>query len=80
MVAECWGELPLSESIIRKSRFIFTKERITIRQKSGRLNHANERICQVNTVTVPDAGEDQGFLKCLGVRFADFISFILNIP
>ena len=28
----------------------------------------------------PDAREDQGFLKCEGVRFADFISFILNIP
>ena len=32
------GDLRLSRSIIRKSRFIFTKERITIRQKSGCLN------------------------------------------
>ena len=42
------GDLRLSRSIIRKSRFIFTKERRTIRQKSGCLNHSNERIFQVN--------------------------------
>ena len=28
----------------------------------------------------PDAGEDQGLLKCVGVRFAHFISFIINTP
>ena len=42
------GDLSLSGSIIRKSRFMFTKERRTIRQKSGGLNHSNERIFQVN--------------------------------
>ena len=42
------GDLRLSGSIIRKSRFIFTKERRNIRQKSGCLNHSNERIFQVN--------------------------------
>ena len=41
------GDLRLSGSIIRKSRFIFMKERRTIRQKSGCLNHSNERIFQV---------------------------------
>ena len=41
------GDLRLSGSIIRKSRFIFTKERRTIGQKSGCLNHSNERIFQV---------------------------------
>ena len=43
------GDLLLSGSIMRKRRFIFTKERRTIRQKSGRLNHSNEQIFQVNT-------------------------------
>ena len=42
------GDLRLSGSIIRKSRFIFTKERRTIRQKSGCLNHSNEQIFQVS--------------------------------
>ena len=42
------GDLRLSGSIIGKSRFIFTKEGRTIRQKSGCLNHSNERILQVN--------------------------------
>ena len=42
------GELGLSGSIIRKSRFIFTKERRTIRQKSVCFNHSNERIFEVN--------------------------------
>ena len=41
------GDLRLSRSIIRKSRFIFLKERRTIWQKSGCLNHSNERIFQV---------------------------------
>ena len=41
------GDLRLSGSILRNSRFIFTKERGTIRQKSGCLNHSNERIFQV---------------------------------
>ena len=54
------GDLRLSGSIIRKSRFIFTKERITIRQKSGCLNH----IKRVNYPGKhPDAGADQGFLE-----------------
>ena len=42
------GDLRLSGSIIRKSRFIFTKEWRTIRRKSGCLNHSNERIFQGN--------------------------------
>ena len=41
-------DLRLSGSIIRKSRFILTKERRIIRQKSGCLSHSNERIFQVN--------------------------------
>ena len=44
-IMEIYG---FSGSIIRKSRFIFTKERRTIRQKSGCLNHSYERIFQVN--------------------------------
>ena len=43
-----WGDLGLSGSEIRKSRFIFTKEQRTIRQKSGCLNHLNQQIFQVN--------------------------------
>ena len=42
------GDLRLSGSIIRKSRFIFTKERRTIRLKSGCLHNSNELIYQVN--------------------------------
>ena len=42
------GDLGLSGSVIRKSRFIFTKECRTIRPKNGCLNHLNERIFQVN--------------------------------
>ena len=42
------GDLRLSRSVIRKSRFIFTKEWRTVRQKSGCLNHLNEQIFQVN--------------------------------
>ena len=38
------GDLRLSGPMIQKSRFIFTKERRTIRQKSRCLNHSNERI------------------------------------
>ena len=50
------GDLCLSGSIIRKSRFIFTKERRIIRQKSGCVNHSNERIFQVNMLM-------QGWIK-----------------
>ena len=68
------GDLRLSGSIIRKSRFIFTKERRMIRQKSGCLNYSNERIFQVNI-------QMQGWIKDawkrgvhmyrgVGVRFA----------
>ena len=46
-------DLRLRGSIIQKSRFIFTKERRTIRQKSGCLNHSNFPGKH------PDAGEDQ---------------------
>ena len=39
------GDLRLSGSIIRKSRFIFTEEPIRAKeQKSGCLNHSYERI------------------------------------
>ena len=55
MKVSVMGDLRLSGSLIRKSRFIFTKERRTIRQKSGSLNHSNERIFLVNM--------DQGFLE-----------------
>ena len=42
------GDLRLSGSVIRKNRFIFTKEQRTIRQNSRSLNYLNERIFQVN--------------------------------
>ena len=42
------GDLHLSGSIIRKSRFIFTKERRIIRQGRGCLSRSSERIFQVN--------------------------------
>ena len=42
------GDLCLSGSIVRKNRFILTKEWRTIGQKSGCLNHSNELIFQVN--------------------------------
>ena len=78
------GDLRLSGSIIRKSRFIFTKERRTIRQKSRLLNHLNEQIFQVNIQMqgwINDSwkGGVQKY-KGVGVRFTDFILFILNIP
>ena len=68
---------------MRKSRFIFAKERRTIRQKSGCLNHLNERIFQVNIRMqgwINDSWEGVHKYKGVGVRFADFTSFILNIP
>ena len=77
------GDLRLSVSIIRKSRSIFTKERRTIRQKSGCLNHSNERIFQVNAQMqgkIKDSWKGVNMYKGVGVRLADFISFILNIP
>ena len=77
------GDLRLSGSIIQKSRLIFTKERRTIRQKSGCLNHSNKRIFQVNTQMqgqIKDSWKGGFVYKGVGVRFADFISFILNIP
>ena len=42
------GDLRLTRSVIRKSRFIFMKEWRTIRQKSGCLDHLNQQIFQVN--------------------------------
>ena len=42
------------------SRFIFTKERRTIRQKSDFLNHSNERFFS-GTCKHPYAGAGQGF-------------------
>ena len=71
------GDLRLSGSIIRKSRFIFTKEWRTIRQKSGCLNPSNERIFQVNI-------QMQGWIidcwKGMWGSLCWFISSILNIP
>ena len=58
------GDLPLSGSVIRKSRFILTKERRTIFLEK---EFVSIKVC----VCVGGGG---------GVRFADFISFILNIP
>ena len=77
------GDLGLSGSVIRKSRFIFTKQRRTIRQKSGCLNHLNERIFQANIQMQGGSiipGMEVNKNKGVGVGFADFISFILNIP
>ena len=77
------GDLHLTRSVIRKSRFIFTKERRTIRQKSGCLNHLNERIFQVNIQMrgwINDSWNGVLSIKVWGVHFADFISFNLNIP
>ena len=72
-------DLCLSDSVIRKSRFIFTKERRTIRQKSLCSNHLNEQIFQVNIqMQVPGMGVLK--YKGVGLRIADFSSFILNIP
>ena len=69
------------ESIIRKSRFIFTKEWRTIRQKSGCLNHSNERIFHVIILMqgrIKDSSiKDAIYQFILG--FVDFISFIFNI-
>ena len=79
-------DLRLRGSIIRKTRFIFTKERRTIWQKSGCLNHSNERIFQVYMYLqmqgrIKDSWKWGRYLyKGVGVRFADFFSFILNIP
>ena len=56
----CTGDLCLSGSIIQKSRFIFTKERRTIRQKSVCLNHSNEGFFQVY---LQIQGADYGFLE-----------------
>ena len=80
--------LRLSGSVIQKSRFIFTKEGRTIRQKSGRqksgcLNHLNNRIFQVNTQMqgkIKDFWKGVYMFKGVGVRFADIISLTLNIP
>ena len=69
------GDLRLSGSIIRKSRFLFTKERRTLRQKSGCLNHSNERIVQVNILIqgwIKDAWKG-GFICIKDVGFALWI-------
>ena len=61
-----------------------TKEQIYFYQTAE--NHkAKERIFKSFKMSKfsrlnPNAGENQGFLKCVGIPFADFISFILNIP
>ena len=69
------GDLRLSGSIIRKSRFIFKKERRIIRQKSGCLNHSNERIFAVKH---PDARVEQGFLE-MGFMCTEVWGFALLI-
>ena len=72
-------DLRLSGSMIRKSRFIFTKERRIIRQKSGCLSHSNERIFQVHIQMqwrIKDPGN--GFhmhIRCW-FRFVDFIIYL----
>ena len=65
-------DLRLSGSIIRKSRFIFTKELRIIRQKSSCLSHSNERIFQVNI-------QMQGRIKdsWKGVSYANKILVLL---
>ena len=54
-----------------------------IRQKSGCSNHFNGRIFQViipmqGGSLIPGKGVHK--YKGVGVRFVDFITFILNIP
>ena len=71
------GDLRLSGSIIRKSRFSFTKDRRTIRQKSGCLNHSNERIFQVNIHTMY-AGANQRFIERGFICIKD-VGFALRI-
>ena len=75
------GDLGLSGSIIRKSRFIFTKEQRIIRQKSGCLNHSNEQIFQVNIQMQGRFKDSWKGVSCIkNVAFALWIlSFILNI-
>ena len=61
--------------MIRKSRFIFTKELRTIRQKSGCLNHSNERIFQVKILKqgrIKDSWKG-GFICIKDVGFALWI-------
>ena len=71
---------------MRKSRFMFREERRTMRQKSGCLNHSNERIFQVYLQIQGGGGgglrisrNGVHMYKGVGVCFADFVSFILNI-
>ena len=73
------GDLCLRGSIIRKSGIIFTKEWRKLKQKSGCLNHSNERIFQVN-IQMQEQIKDSWMYKRVGDRFVDFFSFILNIP
>ena len=76
------GDLRLSGSIIRKSRFIFTKEWRIIRQMSDCLNHSNEGIFQVNILMqgrIKDSWKGVHVYKRCWFRFVDFISMILNI-
>ena len=69
--------MPLHLHVNQKSDYddeeiIFTKEGRTIRQKSGCLNHSNERIFHVNA--------DQGFLErgFICIRVVGFALWILS--
>ena len=65
------GDLRLSGSIIRNSRFIFMKERMFESFKWANFQGKHS-----------DAGADQGFLErgFMCIKDVGFISFILNIP
>ena len=71
------GDLRLSGSIIRKSRFIFTKERRTIKLKSGCLSFklANFPGIPPDTGRIADSSNGVHMYKGVG-----FVLLILNIP
>ena len=70
-IVSCGG-LRLSGSIIRKSRSYFYESGEKIRQKSGCLNHSNERIFQLTQIQ-DDPGKGFICIKVWGFAFADFI-------
>ena len=47
-ISDLYGRFTFERICYSKEQIFFTKERRTIRQKSGRLNHSNKRIVQVN--------------------------------
>ena len=55
-----------------KEQKLFLRERRKIRQKSGCLNHSNERIFQLTQIQ-DDPGKGFICIKVWGFAFADFI-------